>query len=102
MTLISVRPAELRAAAANLCEAAALLARSCQQTDAERRVAPDGGWLTAPELCLAAEVWSAYLRQLRANIEDVAERLSAAATMYAAGEREANDVQRPGGVGFQS
>jgi hypothetical protein len=94
MTLISVRPADLQAAAEHLDDAAELLARSYQGPDLG--VTHHTGSSTRTEVASAATVWTSYLRGLHAAVEGSASALRAAADAYAASEREADVVQRSG------
>ncbi len=94
MTLISVRPADLWAAAEDLGSAAQFLARSYQSPDLD--LAQNAGWSTQAELVSAATAWTTYLRGLHAAVEGSASALRAAAETYAASERDADKALRSG------
>jgi hypothetical protein len=94
MTLISVRPADLRAAAEDLGSAARFLARSYHSPDLD--LATDAGWSTQAELVSVATAWITYLRGLHAAVEGSASALRAAARTYEASERDADTALRSG------
>jgi len=94
MTLISVRPADLWAAAEDLGNAAEFLACTYQSPDLE--VAHHTGWSTQAELGSAATAWTTYLRGLHAAVEGSASALRVAAETYAASERDAGKALRSG------
>jgi hypothetical protein len=97
MTLISVRPADLRAAGQDLGDSAQLIAQSYQSREPDLSVAHHAGWLTQAELVSAATAWTTYLRGLHEAVEGKASALRAAAESYAASERDAAALQRNGG-----
>ena len=99
MTVISVDPEQFRIAAAQLSDAAALLARSCHGLGAEPGAGDQAGWLAPAELAAAQQVWTSYLGGLHDCVDWSAQALRAAADTYAAAERQAGEPQRRHGGG---
>ena len=98
MTFISVRQEDLRAAAEDLSEAAALIADGVRISCADAGAARQSGWLAEAELARAQTAWTAHLAGLRTAVATSALGLAAAADHYAAAEREAGEAWLRGGV----
>ena len=100
MTLISVHPADLRAAAAQIDNAAALVAHCYQGPGRELAVARHPAWSTQTELVSAGHIWTSYLSGLRKAVQGSARALRTVADSYAASESDAAHAQRRGGGGY--
>jgi hypothetical protein len=96
MTLMSVDPEDLRAAAVEIRDAAAILERGAREAGDDIAVIRHPGWTTQAELAAAGRVWTDYLSGLSSSVEDTADRLRSVAETYAACERQVAAVQRRG------
>jgi hypothetical protein len=99
MTLMSVDPEDLRAAAVEISDSAAILERGAREAGDDISLTHHPRWTTDAELAAAGRVWTDYLRGLCCSVEDTASRLRLAAETYVACERQAAALQRRGDGG---
>lgn len=94
-----VDPVRLKAVAAEVAEAAAMLGSALSA--AQGRLAPPGqdGWLSATAARAAQESWTGFLTGLGADVSGLATGLEAAANGYARSDQAAADQFAAGRTG---